>query len=130
MLRLITVLYFCLLVGIIIMADLGARIFVVVHQVPLGDKIGHFFLIGFAAFLLNLWLKCRTFTVGPSRWLWGSAVFTIVVALEELLQVYLPHRSSSIWDFAADLLGIVVFGKLARFVHQRWRTEPKPSFVD
>jgi polysaccharide biosynthesis protein VpsQ len=119
MLRWITLFYFALLVGIIIMADVGARIFSVIHQVPMGDKIGHFFLIGFAAFLLNLWLKCRIFTVGRSRWLWGSAVLSVVVSLEEFLQVYLPHRNSSIWDLAADILGIIVFGQLARWVHSR-----------
>ena len=65
-------------------------------------KVEHFFYFGTMALLLVHGLG--------RRWFWMALVaVSLVGALDEWHQLYVPGRSSSPWDWATDVLGAAVF---------------------
>ena len=82
-------------------------------EMPCGDKVGHFLLMGTLAFLVTRVLEKKSFLVGRFRVPFGAAVVFLVVCLEEISQIFIPGRTFSFLDLSADLLGILVFGWLA-----------------
>ncbi len=115
--KILTVCYICILAGIIFLADVKSTRYVLsfVGSIPFGDKLGHFFLIGIFAFLLNLSLSCRKVW----RVLLGSLIVLAIVTLEEFSQIFIRGRSFDLTDLVADFLGILIFGKLAEIVFKR-----------
>jgi polysaccharide biosynthesis protein VpsQ len=115
--KILTVCYVCVLAGIIFVADIKSTRYVLsfVGSIPFGDKLGHFFLIGIFAFLLNLSLSCRKVW----RVLIGSLSVFAIVTLEEFSQIFIRGRSFDLTDLIADFLGILIFGKLAEIVFKR-----------
>ena len=83
------------------------------QRIPYGDTIGHFFLIGLLAFFATLATKGRTIAIGKLRLPIGATAVFVFIALEEFSQIFVPARSFSYLDLAADFLGTVVFGWLA-----------------
>lgn len=84
--------------------------------IPFYDTIGHFVLIGFAAFLGHLALnKKNTIILGISMPL-APIYVGILTLIEECLQNFSPHRSFDLVDLAADFCGIVFFTWLAQKV--------------
>jgi hypothetical protein len=69
------------------------------------DKVVHFTFAGAFAFTLRRATRRKT--------LWPIAGLLVVFGLEELAQRASIHRTSSILDYAADVLGVVVFTALA-----------------
>ncbi len=112
--KILTVCYVCVLAGIIFLADVKSTRYVLsfVGNIPFGDKLGHFFLIGIFAFLLNLSLNCRKVW----RVLIGSLIVSAIVTLEEFSQIFIRGRSFDLTDLVADFLGILIFGKLAEII--------------
>jgi VanZ family protein len=87
--------------------------------VPQLDKGLHFTLAGLLAFFLDGALRRRTlFTASGFAVPLAAAVILVPAAIEEYLQRYATARTSSIWDFAADLAGVVVLIPLSRRLAQ------------
>ncbi len=81
--------------------------------IPMGDKVGHFFLMGVFAFLATLVSGSRRIAAGGLAVPVGAAIVFLVVALEELSQIFVPARTFSWLDLTADVAGIAAFGWLA-----------------
>lgn len=110
----LTWIYIFVLVAIIVSADGDwfSSVFGLVHAVPFGDKVGHFFLIGFLAFLVNLSLGASTIGVGRIQVLRGNLYVMVPVLLEEISQIAFPSRTFDLLDLAADAAGVLIFGRL------------------
>jgi polysaccharide biosynthesis protein VpsQ len=117
---LLAVYVFVLAVIIFIASQKGTRyVLNFVGNIPYGDKLGHFFLMGGFSLLLNLVLNARTFGFGKFNYLLGSLIAVAVVTLEEISQLFVAGRTFDWGDLVFDYLGIFVFGELARFICRR-----------
>jgi hypothetical protein len=116
--KILTAVYIFILVGIVFIADRKSTAYVLgfVGNIPFGDKLGHFFLMGIFSFLVNLVLQARTVGFDKIRYLLGSLIVFIIVGLEEFSQLFVRGRSFDLTDLLADSLGILFFGELARLV--------------
>jgi polysaccharide biosynthesis protein VpsQ len=77
------------------------------------DKAWHFALAGLLAYFLDGALRRRG--VGPGRKIPLSALLVLVpAAVDECLQRYSAFRTASLLDFAADVVGVVIFTWLSR----------------
>ena len=91
----------------------------VFRVVPQFDKGVHFTLSGLAAFFLDGALRRRTLSTVSRFGVPLAAVLVLVPAgIEEYLQRYATFRTSSIWDFAADLAGVIALIAVSRRVAQ------------
>ncbi|MGI9056934.1 MAG: VanZ family protein, partial [Pyrinomonadaceae bacterium] len=88
-------------------------------NIPYGDKLGHFCLMGGFSFLLNSVLKAKTIKCWKIEFLSGSLIVLVVVTIEEISQIFISGRSFDWSDLVFDLLGIYLFGKLAKYIYQR-----------
>lgn len=97
--------------------------------VPLGDKLGHFLLMGMLVLVLNYFLRGRALRAGPVSILVGTAAGAALIFVEELSQQWLPLRTFSAADLLADALGVLVFDLVSR----RWigvlETAPRTGVV-
>lgn len=84
-----------------------------IKNIPYGDKIGHFCLIGSMCFLLNMALKVRKIGFMNFNFLLGNFIIFIIISLEEVTQIFIPSRTFDLLDLFFNYLGIFVFGKLA-----------------
>lgn len=117
---LLVVYVFVLAVIIFIASQKGTRYLLnFVGNIPYGDKLGHFFLMGGFSFLLNLVLNARTFKLWKLNYLLGSLIVLIVVTIEEISQIFVAGRTFDWSDLVFDYLGIFVFGELARLILRR-----------
>lgn len=83
------------------------------RRIPLGDDLGHFFLMGMLSFFATIVSGKRRmpiagFSVSP-----GPIVVFLIVLIEELSQMFIPTRTFSFSDLTADILGIFTFAWLA-----------------
>ena len=115
MLKRLLFFYALFLVLIIILADSGQAIFFfsTLAQIPWGDKIGHFFLMGVMAYLLTLATNAERLTICGKSLMKGPFWLAVVVTLEEISQIWLANRGFSLWDLGFDYLGIIAFSYLA-----------------
>jgi hypothetical protein len=95
-------------------AGRGQRLFGLVRSVPGGDKAGHFILFGTLAFLVNLVMQAAVVRCGRLTVLKGSVIVMLFVTAEELSQLFFASRTFEFLDLGADLVGIWLFGQLAR----------------
>lgn len=84
--------------------------------IPFYDTVGHFILIGLAAFLGHLAMKKRKIMVGAIFFPLAPLLVSLFTLIEEVLQNLSPNRTFSLSDLAADLVGIVFFYWLAEKV--------------
>ncbi len=115
------------LIWITLVANTGGNNFILktVDSIPNGDKIGHFFVMGFLAYLANLVMECRSFKIGRINILTASAIVAIFVVLDEMTHIFIRTRTFSYLDLLSDFLGILAFSLLAI------RTQPAIStFLD
>jgi VanZ family protein len=119
--KILLIVYILVLAVIIFIASQKGTRYVLnfVGNIPYGDKLGHFLLMGGFSFLLNLVLNAKTFGVGKFNYLLGSLIVVVVVTLEELSQKFVAGRTFDWGDLVFDYFGIFVFGELARFICQR-----------
>ena len=88
-------------------------------RIPQFDKAVHFTIAGLLAFFLDGALRRRTvFTVSAFPVPLGAVVILVPAGIEEFLQRYATLRTSSFWDFAADLVGVVALVSVSRRVAQ------------
>ena len=99
--------FLAFIIAVIYAADrhLARSFFGWVQSFPLGDKAGHFVLMGTLAFLLNRALAGRTIRPGLQL---GGAIVAVFVVAEELSQLWLPWRTFDCGDLVADFLGIAL----------------------
>ena len=83
------------------------------RQIPYGDAVGHFCLMGTLSFLAVWATKARAMRLIGLRLPVGAVVVLIVVVLEEVSQLFVAKRTFSVIDLTADFLGIVILGGLA-----------------
>ncbi|MGJ8642803.1 MAG: VanZ family protein [Luteolibacter sp.] len=97
-----------------------------IHDIPYGDKVGHVGLMGTLCFLSNLAFPCRSIRI-PSGLVTPATltVFTLV-SLEELSQAFIPNRNCDLFDWLADLTGIIV-GQTAALLIIRFRRAPSEN---
>lgn len=116
------------LCALIWLADTGHErwLFRLARLIPGGDKTGHFILFGLLAFLVNLVLLGTVFRCGRLGILSGSAIVMVVAVAEELSQLFFVTRTFELLDLSAGLLGIWVFGQLARLYLKRERLRVRP----
>ncbi len=116
--KILTVVYIAILAVIVFLADQRTTqyLFNPLRNLPFGDKIGHFLLMGFFSFLLNLVLSARTTNIWKLNYLLGSLIVLVVVTIEEFSQIFIRGRTFDWGDLAADFFGIFLFGELARFI--------------
>jgi len=81
--------------------------FQMLEYIPMGDKLAHVVLIGTLAFLLNLLLGGKTFTVRGVQILLGSCIVFGFITIEEFTQMYIPTRNFDWMDLMANYIGIV-----------------------
>jgi len=119
--KVLTVIYIFILAGIIFLADLRGTQYLLdfVRNIPFGDKIGHFFLMGILSLLVNLTFSVRNIAVWKLNYLLGSLIVLVIVTLEEFSQKFIRGRSFDLFDLAVDYLGIFIFGEIARYIYQR-----------
>jgi polysaccharide biosynthesis protein VpsQ len=104
-----------LLIGVVWLADGGRlpTVILTMKAMPLGDKLGHFVLMGLLSLLVNLSLEATPTRIGPIRLSRGTLLVALLVTIEEFSQLFITSRSFEVADLAADYLGIVLFGRLA-----------------
>lgn len=122
-----TLIFSLFVIALVVLADRGEidNYMGFLIDLPYADKVGHFFLIGLLAFLVNLCLAAKTFSVRGWRFLVGSAWVTAIVSAEELSQGFIPSRTLSLGDWLADIAGIILFGQLAACLAGRLRRTEK-----
>ncbi|MFT3772461.1 MAG: VanZ family protein [Minicystis sp.] len=90
-----------------------------IHGLPHFDLVMHLILIGGVAFFLDGALGHRPLWRGRGS-LAGAGVI-VVAGIEEWAQRFSPRRSSTWSDFAADVVGVILFVWLARQVTAKWQ---------
>ena len=96
---------------IIYLANTGqpSLFFELVKILPLGDKLGHFFLFGILTLGTNILSNYKKLKIGTATFHAGTLGVTVFVVIEEISQIFLPTRTFDMHDFVANLLGILVF---------------------
>ncbi len=119
--RIISVIYIFILAGIIVLADAKQTqfLFTSLRSLPLGDKIGHFCLMGMFSLLVNLALDAKTFQFWKLNYLLGSLIVLAVVTAEEFSQSFIRGRTFDLSDLIFDYAGIFIFGEMARFTYRK-----------
>lgn len=113
-------LYFLALVAMVVAADNGRlRAARLAHEIPWGDKIGHFVLMGILAFTITAAVRRRHILV-------ANTVLILVVVLEEGSQLWLRYRHFEVLDLVANLAGIIVFARISYLYRASRRTCPSP----
>lgn len=93
---------------------------------PYGDKICHFFLVGWLAFLANWVFECRTVKIMGRHLLIGSLLCFLAATCEETSQAFNPHRCIDLVDFAMNAIGVLLIGRLARWIPAIRVPSPEP----
>ena len=84
------------------------------------DKIVHFFIYGLLGLLTVHGLKHASHQLLQKHYLWISTLICIFFgATDEIHQFYVPGRFASVWDWIADILGILVFVLVYHLRQQR-----------
>ena len=83
------------------------------HYMPGRDKTGHFLMMGGFAGVSVLAFAGRQLAARRVSALAVLASVTLLVVLEEAVQLWLPHRTFSGVDLASSLAGVATFGAAA-----------------
>jgi VanZ family protein len=101
------------------------------QRIPHADLVAHAVLFGLLAGFLDGALGHRPLLRGRLPWLRLAPVVVLAVAaVEEIAQRLSPRRTSSFSDYAADLVGVVLFVWLAGRVtawHERRQGTSRPG---
>ncbi|MDO6507992.1 VanZ family protein [Colwellia sp. 4_MG-2023] len=90
--------------------------FELVARIPYGDKLGHFCLFGLLTLGVNFAFKLKSYTLISFNIYVGSTVVFFFVLLEELSQYFIPSRTLDITDVLADIIGIITFSLVTKFI--------------
>jgi len=81
---------------------------------PHVDKVVHFWVAGLLAFFLDGALGRRSVRLGQRPVPLAAILVLVPSGIEEYAQRYAEFRTSSVWDFAADVAGVIVLLRLSR----------------
>ncbi|MCY7375650.1 MAG: VanZ family protein [Pyrinomonadaceae bacterium] len=125
--KIVAVIYIFILAGIVVLADVRQTqyLFTFIRNLPFGDKIGHFCLMGMFSLLVNLALSAKTVRLWKLNYLLGSLIVLAVATLEEFSQMFVRGRTFDAGDLLADFAGIFIFGEIARFMYRKF-SQVKP----
>jgi polysaccharide biosynthesis protein VpsQ len=107
---------FWVYLGILLSISLSAYLKIIpseLSQFPYYDTILHFLLLGIAAFLSHLAfnkLKIQIFNISLPL---APIVVMFFCVIDEIIQHFVPYRSSDIVDLIADFCGVLLFTWLA-----------------
>lgn len=103
--------------GIIWAANSGTLgwFLVLVHSVPMGDKVAHLLGLGTLALLLNIALRGRVWSPGVGRFQVGGSLVALVITQEEFSQIWVPIRRFDLGDLLCNYLGICLAGLATRW---------------
>jgi hypothetical protein len=87
-----------------------------VASIPYGDKLGHFCLFGLLTLGANFAFKLKSFTLLSLKIYLGSSVVFVFVLVEELSQYFIPSRTLDATDLLADIVGIITFSLVTKFI--------------
>ncbi|RPI86780.1 MAG: trypsin [Planctomycetaceae bacterium] len=109
-------------VAVIVSADTGWADWLLeaVHVIPLGDKLCHCIFMGTLCWLANRSFRSEPVTAAIPWLTWPTVIISTLVVAEEFSQIWIPGRTFSLADLAADGLGIAV---------AVWLTCPRPLSV-
>jgi hypothetical protein len=110
--RVILPLGFFLFIGFIIyLADTADQnfAFLMIGSIPYGDKVMHCLLYGIMALLLNYGLNFKSKKIFGFNMQIGALIVLTFAGLEEITQYWLPSRTCDIFDFVADIFGVILF---------------------
>jgi VanZ family protein len=121
----VTYIFIVLLILIVIVANLGLspQFFPFIYQIPWGDKLGHFILMGLLSFLLNMITNAPRIQVFSLDILKISLIVMIIVTIEEFSQLILKYRGFSPLDLIFDYTGIFIFGRFALILSDKQNTK-------
>ena len=111
-LRIILPLSFFLFISFIIyLADTANYNFAfrMIGNIPNGDKLMHGLLYGVMALLLNYGLNFKSKKIFEFNMQIGAIIVLTFAGLEEITQYWLPSRTCDVFDFVADVVGVVLF---------------------
>lgn len=84
-----------------------------VRELPFGDKIGHFGLMGGLSFVVNLAVGGRQLKIWRANFPLGTLIVLTVVTIEEFSQIFVKGRTFDLTDLVFDFAGILLFGQAA-----------------
>ncbi|NRB40461.1 MAG: VanZ family protein [Pseudomonadales bacterium] len=118
--------FFLFILWIIYLANTGQQsiFFEFVRLIPYGDKVGHLSIFGFLTLLANFSSKFKTFSFGKINVFWGTSAVFVFVTIEELSQYFIATRTLDIYDYTADMIGILLFTCLSCILAKRSLTSP------
>lgn len=114
----VTSLFVAFVLWVIFMANTGQDmwLFEFTRKVPFGDKLGHFFVFGSLTLMANLASRGSLIRFKFGSIYWGSLAVIIFVTLEELSQYFFAARTLDLFDYLANLIGILCFTGMSREV--------------
>ncbi len=83
-----------------------------------GDKYGHVLLFGVLTLIIILASGFRQVSFGRLSLYLGSVLMLAFVSVEELSQLMFPERTLDIYDYAASVVGVVMFSLLGWVVQR------------
>lgn len=116
--RIITALLFCLLFGLIYLANIGGGIQLraILLEIPHGDKFLHLFLMGTITAFLNISLDLRKWIILGFPILAGTSLMAVGITLEEFSQGFNPYRNFELLDLLSNYIGIFVIGSIPSYL--------------
>ena len=116
--------FFTLFIAFIVIEANSGRMPAFIKQLydfPGGDLAGHFILMGIMSFLIVSAFASGRGVSAPRVVIRASLVIAILVAIEEISQLFLANRTFSWLDLGFSQLGIICAGALALFFARRRR---------
>lgn len=109
------ILFTLFILGVIISSDRGTcEICVYAKSIPYGDKAGHFVLYGMLVAIVGIARQWSIHSWKGMRLLSSSAWLAILIALEEVSQLFFSSRTGDAWDLAASWIGVILGDYVAR----------------
>lgn len=117
--------YFFLLAMIVYAANQGTlpKYLSFYREIPGGDALGHFILMGIFSFLATIISLKQRLTLARILIPVGPVLVFLIVLAEEISQIFIATRTFSLIDLAADLLGIITFAWLGLRFNKRSSVE-------
>jgi len=74
---------------------------------PWSDKVAHFLEYLILAFLFYRGVRGERWRMGFPAWFIVLATGLVIASIDEYHQEYIPGRDANIWDWTADMAGVV-----------------------
>ena len=102
---------YTLLISLIITIAYNGSIPHIVGYIPLYDKIGHFFLVGFLSYLLDKVLNNKKSEVFKIAVPLGPLLVFSFFTIDEFFQLMSSVRTFDFFDLLSNAFGIIIFYK-------------------